>query len=166
MSYHSSTVVKPFQQALNPIKESLQYIIGASSRYSDLRSDFEEQYPSTATAESALIEEVLNHFRILKTKIETPSRVREYLYRHPEIAELSKDVSDLVYLYFDFKTQLSLEVVEDDDQEGEYLALYLRVPEYDESVMDRIKIIQESYYPLLSQMTGWFLFTTDFFPPR
>ncbi len=117
-------------------------------------------------AMSILIENILNHFLALRAEIVSPSKVLEYLYQYPEIAELSKYVSDLVYRHFDFKTQLSLEIINDEDNDGDYLALYLRVPKYDESVMDRIKIIQERYYPLLSQMSGWFLFTTDFGPLR
>jgi len=75
-------------------------------------------------------------------------------------------VSDEVYQYFDFRAQLSLEVQDEGVPDSEYLTIYVRVPEYDDSVMDRIREIRECYYDSLSEMTGWFILTTDFSPPR
>lgn len=120
----------------------------------------------TGSAETIPIENFLTYFCALGARIPNPSKVRDYLSRYPDIAELSRFVSDSVYRHFDFKTQLSLEIHSEDDPNSEYLALFLRVQDYDGSVMDRIDRIQESYYDLLNGMTGWFLFTTDFCSPR
>lgn len=136
----------------------------------DSRSmDFEDanEEDSLATnVESIRVEEVLNYFRDMKTVIEEPSKVRRYLYSHPEIADLSRFVAEKVSRYFDYSAQLCLTVNGDHNPDSEYLALFLRVPNYDDTVMDRIGNIQKSYFDLLSTMTGWFLFTTDFCPPR
>jgi len=137
-----------------------------TSPYSKLRDEFEKRHPSTTSLDSASIEETLNHFRTLNAKMETLPKVRNYFYRYPEIAELSRNVSNLVYQYFDFNAQLSVEVRDDGDPDSEYLALFIRVPEYDDSVMDRIREIRECYYDSLNEVTGWFLLTTDFYPPR
>jgi len=135
--------------------------------YSRLREAFERQHPSTESSDSANTEEILSHFKTLNAKIEVPSKVRSYLYRYPEIAELARTVSDLVYQYFDYKTQLSVEVRDDEsDQESNYLVFYIRVPEYDDSVMDRIRQIRERYYDSLDGVAGWFLLTIDFTAPR
>lgn len=137
------------------------------SLYWEFKKSFESQFPSTFSAESDLIEETLNHFYEMGAKIVIPSEVRNYLYRYPDIAKLARFVSDEVYQSFDCNIQLSLNIVnEDDDPGNEYLALYLRTQSYDDAVMDKIVKIQESYYDSLSQITGWFLFTTDFSLPR
>jgi hypothetical protein len=114
---------------------------------------------------SVLIENILKHFHILGAKIESP-KVFSYLYRYPDIAILAGFVSEQVYTIFDYNAQLCLNIIGDDDPDSEYLALFLRVSNYNDDVMDKIVRIQESYYDLLSQMTGWFLFTTDFALPR
>jgi len=136
-----------------------------SSVYTILVKPFREQ-KSTSSAESLFVEEILNHFYMRGDKIISPSIVSGYLRNYPEIAELSKKVSDEVFLYFDFRAKLSLEVRDYDDPNSEYLALNVRVPEYDDSVMERIEEIRENYYQSLNEMTGWFLLTTDFIPTR
>ncbi|MCX6670188.1 MAG: hypothetical protein NTV25_10365 [Methanothrix sp.] len=115
---------------------------------------------------SVLIEDILRHFRTLGVKIVSSSVVFEYLYHYPEIAKLSRDVSNLVYQYFDFKAQLLLDVRDYNDPDSAYLTLCVRVPVYDDSVMERIEKIREGYYHLLNEMTGWFLLTTDYIPTR
>jgi hypothetical protein len=136
-----------------------------SSAVTTLARTFKEQN-STSSAESSFAEEVLNHFNMLGAKIILPAMVGAYLRKYPEIAELAKKVSMEVYQNFDFRAKLYLEVRDYDDPDSEYLALIIRVPEYNDSVMGRIEEIRESYYSSLDDMTGWFLFTTDFYPPR
>jgi hypothetical protein len=125
----------------------------------------EGDYLSTSV-ESIRAEEILNYFCDIKAIIEEPSEVRRYLYYHPEIGDLSRFVAEQVYNYFDSNTQLCLCINDGDKPGSEYLALFLRVSRYDDSVMDLIEKIQKSYFALLSEMTGWFLFTTDFQPLR
>ena len=95
-----------------------------------------------------------------------PSKVRNFLYSHPDIAGLANIVSEKVYDNFDIGVQLSLEIEDDDVPNSEYLVLNVRVPEYDNSVMDRIRKIRERYYDSLDDMSGWFLLTTDYCSPR
>lgn len=129
-------------------------------------TSFDESYPSTSSSELAPAEDILDYFSRSKAKIVKPSKVRDYFRRYPEIAELSRDVSKLVHRRFDFRAQLSLEIQNDDVPDSEYLTIYIRVPEYDNSVMDRIREIRECYYDSLNNLTGWFLLTTDFSRPR
>ena len=129
-------------------------------------SSTEEASLSTGGSISVPVEDFLSHFCALKAKIVQPLKVRDYLYSYPDIAELSLKVSDSIYQYFDFRAQLSLEIEDDEVPNSEYLVMYVRVPEYDNSVMDRIRKIRDGYYALLDNTTGWFLLTTDFNPPR
>jgi hypothetical protein len=127
----------------------------------------EEDLPQEESfAMSAQVEYILRYFEMLGARIESPSKVRDYLYRCPGIAILAGFVSEQIYNGFDFKAQLSLEVQDDEVPDSEYLTIYVRVPEYNNSVMDRIRKIRESYYDSLNNMTGWFLLTTDFSSPR
>jgi hypothetical protein len=137
-----------------------------ASPFSSLRMLFERLNPSTAGLDSTFVEETLSNIRAMNAKIESPSKVRGYLDRYPEITEILSIVSEQVYQYFDYKAQLYLNINDDDGADSEYLALYLRVSNYDESVMHRIEKIQKDYYPLLDNATGWFLFTTDFLLPE
>jgi hypothetical protein len=137
------------------------------SLYSELRMKFEKQNSQTICADSAFIEETLNHLHTIGAKIDAPSEVRKYFYKYTGIAELAWIISDQVCQMFDSNTQLSISVIDDEDEpDNEYLAIYLRAQSYDDCVMDKIVKIQESYYDSLSQMTGWLLFTTDFTLPR
>ncbi|MFZ2471822.1 MAG: hypothetical protein WAW52_07765 [Methanothrix sp.] len=137
------------------------------SIYSELRMKFEKQNSQTICAESAFIEETLNHLHTMGAQIETPSEVRNYFYKYSDIAKLAWVVSDQVCQMFDSNTQLSISVIDEEDEpDTEYLAIYLRTQSYDDCVMAKIVKIQESYYDSLSQMTGWLLFTTDFTLPR
>lgn len=124
-----------------------------------------DDYPVTAV-ETERVEKALNYFHNIKAIIEEPSEVRRYLYRYPEIAELAQFVSEQVYHNFDSDAQLCLGVNGDEYRDSEYLALFIRLPKYDDNAMDRIEKIQKSYFDLLSTMTGWFLFATDFSPSR
>lgn len=125
-----------------------------------------EAFSSTGASISDQIEGILRYFRSLGANIVSPNEVRDYLDRYPEIIEISRNVFDAVYQYFDFKAQLSLEIEDDEVPNSEYLVMYIRLPEYDNSVMDRIREIRDSYYALLDNTTGWFLLTTDFGSPR
>jgi hypothetical protein len=126
----------------------------------------EEVSSSTGGSISDRIEYILSYLRDLKAKIESPTKVRDYLYYHPEIAELCKEVSIEIYQHFDFRAKLYLEIENDEVPNSEYLVMYLRVPEYDDSVMDYIRKIRSGYYDLLDNAKGWFLLTTDFCSPE
>ena len=147
-------------------KEMITYQLPIDPLSMDFRGKAKGRSISKTNSEATRVEETLKYFHNLKGIVENPSRVRQYLYRYPDIAKLARFVSDEVYQYFDFRAQLSLEVQDEGVPDSEYLTIYVRVPEYDDSVMDRIREIRECYYDSLSEMTGWFILTTDFSPPR
>lgn len=92
--------------------------------------------------------------------------VRGYLYRYPEMADLLDHAIDSVHSHFASPLQLNLEVYRDPESNDRYLLLSLRLPEYDDTVMERIRIIRKEYSSFLAGATGWFLLTTDFSPPE
>ncbi len=163
---NSSTLIENYPQDWHQFGEGTEQNLMPLFSRQEPRNSFDELYPSTSSSELAPVEDILNYFRRSRTKIVMPSKIRDYLLRYPEIAELSRDVSELVHERFDSSAQLSLEIQDDYNPDYEYLALYIRVPDYDDSVMERIRQIREQYAELLAEMTGWFLLTTDFAPTR
>lgn len=159
----SLAVSKNYSQYLYPSTPDTSRFEACEMVYFEQDDDFTKE---ESFAMSVPIENVLRYFLRLGAKIESPSMVRDYLYRYPDIAKLARFVSEQVYSSFDFMAQLSLEIEDDEVPGSEYLVIYVRVPEYDHSVMNRIRKIRESYYDLLDITTGWFLLTTDFSHPR
>jgi hypothetical protein len=123
-------------------------------------------FNSKTYSDSDLIEDIIQHFYDTNTRMEKLSRIREYFYRFPDIAELSMDVANLVHDSFNSDAQLFLETRGEQNSEDEYLALFIRMRDYDDSVMERIKSIREEYALNLAELNGWFLLTTDYQPPR
>lgn len=126
----------------------------------------EELYPSMESAVSVPIENVLGQFRILRATVISPSKVRDYLYRNPELVELLQYVVNLVYIHFDSDMQLSLEIYHDKETQYESLTLYIRQYVYDENIIKMIKEIRREYRQVFPETRGRFLLTTDFHLPR
>jgi hypothetical protein len=110
------------------------------------------------------IERTLNHLRLLNVEIPQPDKIRDYLTYHSDMVYLLLEISEEARLKFRSETQLSLELNRD-PEDYEYLILYVRQDNYDESVMKRIKQIREKYGSNLAYISGWFLITTDFCAP-
>jgi hypothetical protein len=121
---------------------------------------------STDSTETIPIENFLAYYSAWGARIPNPHALRDYLRRYPEIAELTRFVFESIYRCFDYKTQLSLEVQDDEAPDSEYLAALIRSPEYDDKFIDQMRTIREKYYSFLNKSNGWFLLTTDFCPPE
>lgn len=132
----------------------------------EFNSSMEGASSLKSSAISDPIEDILINLHELGVTVVSSFKVFEYLYKFPDVAKLSGEVSNLVYQYFDSNAKLHLEVRDPDDPDCEYLALIIRLPEYNDGVMEQIEKIRERYYSLLDDIAGWFLFTTDFRPPR
>lgn len=92
--------------------------------------------------------------------------MRDYLYNFSGMAELSKQVVDLVLAQFDSGIHLSLEIYHDIETSEEYLALYVRQNQYDSDIIKKIKQIRQRYRGLAIETAGRLLLTTDFKSPR
>ncbi len=126
--------------------------------------------PQSSTDITSKIEEVLSELLLIPILIPQPDEVRSYLLSYPDIANLLPPVCEMARERFGKFVQLSLEVYHDPEIEDEYLTLYVRQEHYDEQIMDRIKEIRATYeteYETeLIDTAGWFLVTTDFYPPK
>jgi len=97
----------------------------------------------------------------LGLSIPNQSLVIDYLVRHLDMMDILATIARKVHQRFDASSQFSLEIVSDSDAD-EYMAVYVRQPAYDDSVMERIREIRREYSPLLANKSGWFLLTTDY----
>jgi hypothetical protein len=152
------------REIIQAIEEIKSEIMPKDSQFSSFTN--EDMDSNSTHSESDLVEDVLKYFSGTNTKMSGLSYISGYLYRFPEIAELSHYVAEIVHQHFDSTAQLSLEVHGEINSEGEYLALCLRMSDYDDTVMDKIRSIRELYAEDLAEMSGWFLLTTDYMPPR
>jgi hypothetical protein len=63
-------------------------------------------------------------------------------------------------------SQLSLEVYRDPEIQDEYLTLYIRQSQYDESISKLIDEITVECQEYFSDSERWLIVTTDFRPPQ
>lgn len=99
----------------------------------------------------------------LDLKIPDQASVRDYLVSHLDMVDILPIVTEKIHQKFGGGSEFSLKIAPDEDDE--YIAITVRQPTYDDSVMDRIREIRNEYSPLLVNKSGWFLLTTDYLSP-
>ncbi len=112
------------------------------------------------------IEKALNELHHYQVEIPEPVKVRDYLSRYPDLANLLPFVCRVALERLGVETELSLEVYHDPEIEDVHLALYIRQKTYDENLLDIIKEIRKQYSSYLTRVSGWLHLTTDFCPPK
>lgn len=131
--------------------------------YDDLRKLFVSQ---TNTAITAKIEKVLNlilHHNIL---IPRPDSLRNYLLQHLDMLNVLPLICKIAFDRGGSSSQLSLEVYRDPEIQDEYLTLYVRRSQYDESIIKLIDEITIECQEYFKDSEGWLIVTTDFRPPQ
>ena len=98
-------------------------------------------------------------------QIARESRIREYLSLFPDIADVASYAVEAARRRFP-NAQLVLDVYQDPEIDDEYLVLYVRMPHYDDSVMERIAAAEAEYLDMLADKSGWIQLTTDFRTPN
>jgi hypothetical protein len=91
-------------------------------------------------------------------------RIREYLLQFVDLAEVVSHAVEAAKQHFP-EAQLVLEVYRDPEIDNEYLALYVRLSRYDDTVMERIAAAEAEYLDRLAGKSGWIQLTTDFRTP-
>ena len=91
-------------------------------------------------------------------------RIREYLLQFVDLAEVVPHAVEAAKQHFP-EAQLVLEVYRDPEIDDEYLALYVRLSRYDDTVMERIAAAEAEYLDRLAGKSGWIQLTTDFRTP-
>lgn len=119
--------------------------------------------PGKSNGTTSFTRKIRSAFRFLGVCIPNPAEVLKYLFR---FAELTRVVYEVVRIAAQKlpDAQLILGVYHDPEMEDEYLILYARFHSYDETTMNRIRMVREKYRPLLKNKSGWIILTTDFQP--
>jgi hypothetical protein len=112
------------------------------------------------------IDQVLTQVRELGIMVPNSSALQRYLSRYPDIVDMIIPICKQVKGKFKYPSQISLELYRDPEIVDEYITIYVRQRNYDESVMNRIEEIEAKYEKELIDKKGWIIITTDFQQPR
>ncbi len=90
--------------------------------------------------------------------------IREYLLEFPDLLDVIPIAVRAAKEIFP-EGQLVLGVYQDPEVDDRYLALYVRLPDYDESFLQRLEEAEAGFIDRLSNKAGWLQLTTDFRTP-
>jgi hypothetical protein len=90
-------------------------------------------------------------------------KVRDYLSRFPDLLDLIPKVIEVARRNFP-DGSFVLDLYEDPEIVDQYLVLYIRLKNYDETFSDRLKETQKQFIYNLENKDGWIQLTTDFQP--
>ena len=126
--------------------------------------------PQSASISSASIsmeiESMLSRFeRDEGVRLRHTDRILEYLLQHPELMEVVPVMVEAARRHFP-QAQLVMDVYQDPEIEDRYLVLYVRLEQYDESLVERLEKAEEEYLSRLANKEGWIQLTTDFRKPE
>lgn len=149
---------------LVPIQEELERgWVGAFS-YWELWVKSQPGFPSSSSIlmeiDTLLTWLLSNHVRLSE-----PDHIREYLLQFPDLMDVIPLAVNATRTSLP-RAQLVLEVYQDPEIEDRYLALYVRLKRYDESVIERIEAAEAEFIDLLADKEGWLQLTTDFQEPE
>jgi len=114
---------------------------------------------------TAEIESAINVLILKRISIPRPAEVRDYLLRYPDMIDLLPYVCGIASERLGPDTQLSLEAYRGPEIRDEYLTLYVRQRDYDQSILDSIEEVSAECEGELAGRSGWILITTDFRAP-
>jgi hypothetical protein len=114
---------------------------------------------------SSKVDQLFIQLQLQGVQVGQQGDVYEYLLRFPDMIEVVEQAVSVARNHFK-EAQLQLEVYHDPENEDEHLVLYVRLPAYDETVMEKIRAARRQYRHLLHGKPGWFILTTDFQQPK
>jgi hypothetical protein len=95
-------------------------------------------------------------------KLEDEGEVRTYTRKHRDLMGATADICKKARGEFGEHADLILRLYRDPEIEDEYLVLYVRLSQYGNDTLKRIRSITESFSDVLCNATGSILVTTDF----
>ena len=111
------------------------------------------------------INSLLNQLQTLGIRLGTQDEIREYLLQFPDLIEVIPLAVNAALNHLP-EAQLFVEVYRDPEIDDQYLILYARVQNYDESVIERIEAAEKEYIDILTSKGGWLQLSTDFRKPE
>jgi hypothetical protein len=117
----------------------------------------------TASLVEQIDEELL---KVLDQKVQLKNldKIRDYLLQFPDVMDVIRKAINAAQKHFS-EAQLIMDLYEDPEIEDYYLVLYVRLKNYDDSFVDRLKEAQAEFISDLVNKEGWVQLTTDFRTP-
>jgi len=97
--------------------------------------------------------------------IPEPDSVISYLQHYPDIIDILWNASKYSFEFFERRAEISLEISVGDDASDTVIALFIRMEEYPENIIEQLDSVCEQFEPDLTERDGFILITTDFQPP-
>ena len=97
--------------------------------------------------------------------MESPAAIDEYLWSHPDVADVVRDMA--VALIDEFRgepSKILLSVEVDDYVDASNLVFIVRVATYDDRLVDRLERVAARFDDRLTRSSGWVYATTDHAP--
>jgi hypothetical protein len=91
--------------------------------------------------------------------------VRAYIRSHPDLGRLLPAVCAEARNEFGSEAELTLQVVHDPEINNVHLTLYVRLPVYETTILERMDRVIENFNDELASASGFLLITTDLRPP-
>ena len=96
-----------------------------------------------------------------------PDAVNEYVRAHPKLADLVRDMAAaLVDEFRGERSEIELALYQDPEIDDRQLTFYVRLPEYDDSLVPRLEAVSEQVDSRFPPTPEWVLVTTDYHPMR
>jgi hypothetical protein len=133
----------------------IQRIVAASAAESGQIGEGDQVTP-TETIDLGLPAEII---------VPRPDAVAEYLRAHPDLVAVVREMAAaLVKEFRGEPSEIELALYQDPEIDERYLTYYVRVPEYDDSLMPRIRAVSEQVDSRYPPTPEWVLVTTDHRP--
>lgn len=98
-------------------------------------------------------------------RVNDADRIREYLLRFPGMIDVVLQAVDAARRHFP-EAQLVMEVYQDPEIDDRYLVLYVRLKQYNDSIVERLQRAEAEFLDHLADTEGWLQLTTDFREPE
>lgn len=119
------------------------------------------QVPSVETSIFSEIEVLLSRLRANRVRLSEPDQIIDYLLQFPNLLDVIPLAVRAARKYLP-EAQLVLSLYRDPEAKDQYLTLYIRLKNYDESVVERIERAEAEFLDRLADKEGWLQLTTDF----
>ena len=97
--------------------------------------------------------------------VRKPAEIAAYLREHPDLTEIVGEMAAaLVEEFRGERSEIELVLYQDPEIDDRQLTIYVRVPEYDDSLMPRIDAVSERFDERLTHTSDLILITTDYHP--
>ena len=96
--------------------------------------------------------------------VRSPHAIRDYLSKYPDIIDVVPQAIGAAKRHFP-EAQIVADVYQDPQINDQYLVLYVRLKNYDDSFIERLENAEADFLNQLAGKSGWIQLTTDYRKP-